>query len=497
MKKNKITLVNIVSNIFLQIVTIFSGFIIPKIILLNFGSDVNGLVSSLTQILSYISLLEGGVTSVISASLYKPLINKDNRKISSIIKTTNYFFRKIGLLFIIYSIIVAFVYPLIFNVEFSYIYVFTLTIILSISLLVQYMFSLTLKTLLIADKKIYVVSISQTIVIILNIVLAYISTIIYPSIHILKIITGILYICQPIIYSIYCKKNYRIDKNVEVDNNLIKNRWDGFANNIAAFIHFSTDITLLTIFTDLNTVSIYSVYSLVTGGLRQLINSVISAINPTIGQIYASGNVNELNKKISLFEYIINLIVFLVFTVSSLLITPFVMIYTSGINDTNYFNPLFGILLVISEAIYLIKMPHLSLAHAANKFKEMTTACFVEATLNVVISLILVIKFGLIGVVLGTLCGMIFRTCYQVCFTNKIIDRKPFIFFKKILIFSVPTLIGLIICLNFISTVEYTIFSWIFHAIIYLIIFVILYLIMSLLYFKDELKFIFNYLIRK
>jgi K+-sensing histidine kinase KdpD len=52
-KKNRVTLLNIVSNIVLQITNIITWFIIPKIILSYFGSDVNGLVSSITQFLLY------------------------------------------------------------------------------------------------------------------------------------------------------------------------------------------------------------------------------------------------------------------------------------------------------------------------------------------------------------------------------------------------------------------------------------------------------------
>ena len=47
--KNKITLLNIISNFTLQIVSILSGFIVPKLILSYFGSEVNGLISSISQ----------------------------------------------------------------------------------------------------------------------------------------------------------------------------------------------------------------------------------------------------------------------------------------------------------------------------------------------------------------------------------------------------------------------------------------------------------------
>ena len=92
---NNKTMLNTVSSIMLEIIVIINSFIVPKIILNYFGSEVNGLVSSLTQLLNYISLIEGGVTGVVMANLYKPLVNKDFEKVSSIINTTEKFYKKI------------------------------------------------------------------------------------------------------------------------------------------------------------------------------------------------------------------------------------------------------------------------------------------------------------------------------------------------------------------------------------------------------------------
>ena len=94
--KQRVTLLNVVSSVLLQLCTIVSGFIVPKIVLSTFGSDVNGLISSLNQLLCYITLLEGGVTSVISASLYKPLATKDMDKTNSVLVTAKKFYQKIG-----------------------------------------------------------------------------------------------------------------------------------------------------------------------------------------------------------------------------------------------------------------------------------------------------------------------------------------------------------------------------------------------------------------
>ena len=74
---NKTIVFNIITSISVQVVTIVCGFILPKVILNTFGSEVNGLVSSLTQVLSYINLLEGGISGVIQAALYKPIIENN------------------------------------------------------------------------------------------------------------------------------------------------------------------------------------------------------------------------------------------------------------------------------------------------------------------------------------------------------------------------------------------------------------------------------------
>lgn len=495
--KNKITLINMISTLFLQIVTILSGFIIPRIILSYFGSEVNGLVSSLTQFLSYITIIEGGITGVILASLYKPLVENDNDKISSIIATTNKFYKKIGLIFIIYSLFIAIVYPVIFDKTFSWSYSFLLTLILSISLLIQYMFSLSLRNLLMATKKIYIVSITQTIIIILSIVLAYLSVKIYPNIHLLKFLMGVLYILQPIVYNWYIKKHFHLKKDTTIDNNLIKSRWDGFAINIAAFIHGSTDITILTIFTNLSTVSIYGVYSLVTSGLKQMINSLTTPLNPIIGQAYAMGDTDELNKKLDIYEYIVLFLVFLIFTTAIFLISPFVMIYTKGINDANYYQPTFGVLLLLSEAVYLLKYPHLNLAYSANKFKKITKPAYIEALINIVLSCILVWFYGLIGVVIGTLIAMTYRLIEQVNYTKELIpSRVNSIFYKKLFCFILFTSVGVLIFAFIIPPVQFSVSSWLVHGIIYMMVLICLYLLMSLLFFKKELLFFKNYLMR-
>lgn len=493
---NKVTLLNAVSTLILQIVTILSGFIIPKLILDAFGSNVNGLVSSLNQFLNYIALVEGGITGVITATLYKPLAHHDMKKISAILAAAKKFYRRIGTIFVVYALGLAIVYPLVFKTGFSFWYVFSLTLILSISLVIQYMMSLTYRTLLNADKKIFVVSLTMVALRIAEIILAFLAIKIYPEIHFLKFLTGAIFIIQPIIFSRYIKRHYALDESAVGDSSLIKSRWNGFAINVAAFIHNSTDIVVLTIFTNLATVSIYSVYALVTGGIKNIINSLVSSLNPTLGHAYAREDFVDLKQKINMYEYIVFMLVFLIFSVAGLLITPFVSIYTAGLTDADYFQPLFGVLLAISEALYLLKFPHLNLAYSANKFKEISKPAFIEAGLNIVISVILVPYLGIIGVTIGTIIAMAYRLAFHVYYTSKIVPRwRQWFFYRKLIIFTIASGIGIVLCL-LLPSPDGTIFSWVWHAAVYAMIMGVPLAIISLVFFRDELKFLKHYLKR-
>ena len=67
-----------------QFVLIVAGFVIPRCILKFYGSDVNGLITSITQFLAFINICDLGISAVVSAAYYKPLAENDTVKISKI-----------------------------------------------------------------------------------------------------------------------------------------------------------------------------------------------------------------------------------------------------------------------------------------------------------------------------------------------------------------------------------------------------------------------------
>ena len=58
---------NTTTSLLLQLISIVSGFIVPRLILGTYGSNVNGLVNSVTQFLGVITLLDLGVGAVVQS----------------------------------------------------------------------------------------------------------------------------------------------------------------------------------------------------------------------------------------------------------------------------------------------------------------------------------------------------------------------------------------------------------------------------------------------
>lgn len=405
--------------------TIISGLVVPRIIISCFGSEVNGLVTSITQFLNYISLLEGGVSGVVMASMYKPLAERNWEKLSAIFNAVNSFFVSIGKIYIIYLFLVAGIYPIFVKTGYSYIWVFILTLILGTNLFVQYFFSFSYKLLLNADRKVYFTSLVQIIAVVLNLFLVVFLARIFPNIHVIKLGSSIVFLLQPIAYHIYANRNYSLEKNVPKDDAAISQRWDGFGQNLAYFIHTNTDVIILTIFSTLANVSVYSVYFMVVNSLKGLTISIATGFNPSLGNVLVTEKKEKINQVIDKYEFLMGLITTFLFINAANLITPFVQIYTEGVGDANYFQPLFGILLVMAEAFYCFREPYIAVAYASGHFKQTRKYAYIEAVINLICSLCLVKTYGLIGIAIGTMSSMFYRMIAHVIYLKKNILYRP------------------------------------------------------------------------
>ncbi|MBQ9019153.1 MAG: polysaccharide biosynthesis C-terminal domain-containing protein [Bacilli bacterium] len=463
--RSKKALKNIIYTLIQQTVTIVCGLIVPRLIISKFGSSVNGLISSITQFLAYIVLLDSGFSPVIKSLLYKPIAKKNKQEIENILYATERFFKIIARIFIVYIIILIFIYPTLVSTNFNHIFTITLLIIISISTFAEYYFGMTYKIYLQAEQKLYIVSLLQILTTVLNTIFVVVLIRLNANILIVKLVSSLIFVIRPILQNVYVKKKYNINLRKANKNYKIEKKWDGLAQHIAAVIHGNTDVTILTIFTNVLEVSVYSVHYLVINGIKKLIQAISNGVDASFGNMIAKDEKEHLNNSFSVYEFLYYTLITIIYICTISLLSSFVCIYTRNVKDVNYYRPVFAILMSFAEYIHAIRLPYSTITLAAGKFKETRNGAILEAIINLVISIILVFKFGLIGVTIGTIVAMIIRTIEFMIYTSKkVLYRKSSIAFKKA-IFSIIEMVlccGIIYYMNIVKATNYV--EWVIDA---------------------------------
>ena len=423
MSRKRKLLLNTGTGIVKQLIAVICGFILPRYMLLYYGSAVNGLISSITHFLSFISLLDMGVGAVVQANLYKPLADKDNDQISRIVKSSERFFRRLAYIFIGYILVLCFIFPSM--VEFGAWYTVSLLIIIAISTLAQYLFGMTYQLLLNADQKSYIQLMMQIGMILLNTIFSIILMKLGASVHVVKAMTTVVFVLRPLGQMLYVNRHYDLNKKIKIIGEPIKQKWNGFSQHFAAVVCQNIDVAVLTLFSTLENVSIYSVYFNVTNGVEQIIMTAATGLESLFGNMIAKNEKDKLLMTFGAIEWITHASVTIIFTIAAITIVPFISVYTRGITDADYIAPLFGMLLVTAYGAQCLRVPYFRVIKAAGHFKETQNGAYISAGLNIVITVALVFKFGLIGAAVGTLVAMLYHTCYFVWYLQKNILERP------------------------------------------------------------------------
>lgn len=492
---------NTITSLLNRVIILLSGLILPRLILTYYGSEINGLVASITQFLSIITFLDLGVGSVVQSALYRPLAKKDLVSISEILNAAQKYFRRISYVLIVYVVILVFFYPAITNSQnLDFLSTALLIIAISISSFAQYYYGIVNELLLNADQRSYIQLSTEIVVVVLNLLASIFLITQGMSIQVVKLSTSLIYLVRPIYLSYYIKKNYDLVDEVEAVEDPIPDKWSGMGQHVAYSIQSSTDIVVLTLFSTLENVSIYSVYNMVMNAISMVISSFTTGFTSFFGNLLANEEIALLNRYFSKIEWGIHTGVTFLYGMTAVLINSFVMMYTSGITDVNYYAPMFSLILVLAKAAYSLRTPYQALVFSAGDFKQTQLSSIIEASLNIVLSLLLIDSFGLVGLALGTLISMVYRTLYLAWYLSKNIVNRSIRYFAKHILVDLLTLGTMLINAQYIMNqiiIVSSIVEWIIAAVLIAIIFIIIVLVINLIFYRDMVIYAYKKIFKK
>lgn len=424
MRKKRL-IYNTAAALIFQLTALLCGFVLPRLILGQFGSEINGLVNSITQFLGIIAFMELGVGRVVEAALYKPLADQDTDSVSRIMVSAGKFFKRLALYLVIYVLILLVVYPHLSESAFGRMDTMLLILAMSISYFAQYYFGAANRLLLNASQLGYINYSAQTFTLVLNTVVCALLIHWGHSIHMVKLTTSLIFLLRPLVLKWYVDRHYRINYKITYTEEPIKQKWNGVAQHVAAIVLDSTANIILTLFSTLSNVSIYGVYYLVVHGVRQIFFYIVSGVQALLGELWAKQELEELKVFFGRFEWIVHTATVFVFTCTGVLIVPFVQVYTNGITDAEYTQPLFALVLTLAHALFCLRIPYNNMIMAAGHFKQTQNCSVAAAVLNLLLSVVMVLRYGLVGVAAGTLAAMAFQIIWMALYNERNLLHWP------------------------------------------------------------------------
>jgi O-antigen/teichoic acid export membrane protein len=426
MNRTKKFAYNSISTATLHLITMFSGFIIPRVMLTIYGSEINGLVSSITQFISYFNLVEAGISGAAIYALYKPLAEKQHKSINSILVAAKNFYNQAGVFFVTLTLIMAVIYPLYIASDIiGSIEVGLLVLIQGVNGALELFTMSKYRVLLTADQKTYVISIVSMVHIIINTILVVILANLSINIVLLRFIALLSIFLRSLMLSLYCKKQYPfINYDEKPNNTALNKRWDALYLQLLGVIQNGMPIVLLTIISkDLKLVSVYAIFNMVMYGINGILSIFSSSLAASFGEIIAKKDHKTLQKSYKEFEFIYYLLITIIYSVTFITIRSFINIYTKNITDINYDLPLTGFLFVLNGLLYNIKTPQGMLVISAGLYKETRCQTTTQALIAFVASSVLLPFYGINGLLIGSILSNLYRDIDLIIFIPKNVTK--------------------------------------------------------------------------
>lgn len=421
--RNKQAFKNMLSSLILQLVVALSGIILPRFFIMAYGSSVNGMVSSVGQFLTYLALVEAGISSAALVELYKPLAEGNTNERNQVLTATRRFYNRSGILYVVLLLALVVGYPFLIQNQVDNSITRFMILILAGSNLVDYFFLGKYKALLTADQKVYVMNTIQAGGTVVNTFVTILMIQANCNVLLTKGVATFIYVLRAFFVVLYVKKHYGdLNFSEEPKRPMLRERWSVFTHQIVAVICNNTDLVLLTVFMgakSLLEVSVYYVYNMVAVSVTALIGSFSNGLGAGFGQLIALGDKDNLRRAYSNYEYMYDIMLFCCYTCMAVLLLPFVAIYTTGITDAVYVRREIAVLFVLTGLMQNVRVPSVTIICAAGHYTQTRGRAIAEAVINLVVSLALIKPFGMAGVLMGTVCSYTYRSIDNIIYNAK------------------------------------------------------------------------------
>ena len=478
--------------------TTILSFVCRTAFIKTIGVDYLGINGLFTSVLGVLSLTELGIGTAMNYSLYKPVADNDTEKIKSLMGVFKSAYRIVALTVAVLGlVIIPFLDILvkdaqgIAHIKFYYLFFLFNTV---SSYFVSYKYSLVN-----ADQKHYVITNITAVFNIAMHIFQIVVLFLFKNYVAYLGIQALMQLIQKIYTAIYIDNHYPFlkEKNVE---QLEKDDKKKIIENVKALIMHKigeisvnqTDNIIISAFVNVTTVGLVSNYALITNTVNTFVNIAFGGTTGSLGNLFASG---DKEKQYKVFRTI-DFIDFWIYSFSSVALFTLIQPFISLMWGEKYTLPIVVVgLFVLNNYMMGQRISINNIKVAGGIFNQDKYLALIQSVVNLVVSIVLALKFGLIGVYIGTIVSGIVPSLIRPYIVYKnLFENNVFEYYKSYFVRLGVTLLMCACgyyCVNSIMT-ELT---WLRFFICTFLIAIIPNLILFVLYFRTyEFKYLISIL---
>ena len=386
-----------------QAIAVIAGLFLPQALMLCYGSSTNGLITSLQQIVSYLTLIEGGLTGSLSFALYKPIADGDKKLVNTILSSARRQYNRIGLFYSIAICALAALYPVVVSGS-SYSYGETLMFVLLLGTngATQILFIGKYKALFMASQRnglsLAINSLSTAAYSLIIIVAAYAGC---PAV--IAVAAGaIAYVVRALAFWVSARIFYPDCSFDQKPTYQFKQQGDVFAQQIMAMLILNSPVIILTVLQcPLEEVSVYTTFNLVLQSVFLIFYSIENSVTSSLGAVIASGDKRRLQIALDRFYSTYFFLWTVFFSCMFALFLPFIQSYTVGVEDVEYVRTAEIMICSLVGAVWTLRNMQTLALTAAGKYVEMRRGFIVETVATILLCTVGYLVLGLAGLLAG------------------------------------------------------------------------------------------------
>ena len=409
--RTKNSVINIITGAGGQTFTLFLRFVTRTVFIHTLGKEYLGIDGLFSNILTMLTLTELGFDTALNFKLYKPLAERDDKRVRIILVFYRQIYSIIGVVIFALGILVIPLLPVLIKDYDSLAYLGINAVVLFLLYLLQtvstYLFFAYRRAILKADQKNYIIDVVDLAVAVVSNIVQILILLFSGSFIVYTIVVLAFYIVKNLISSVIAKKIYPQLFSPE-EERLSKNEIAGLFKDCMALFGFrtnyvilkATDNIVLSSFIGLGIVGIYSNYLLIYNTISNFLRKIYDSVKASLGNYFAT---ETIEKQYSMFKTL-NFITTLSYGTAAVGVAVCAdELIRCWLGSDFVVGHYFSVLVAVELLLSGYKRNLEQVRDLSGIFRQMWYRPIISVIVNIFSSILLVKIYGIHGVIMGTI----------------------------------------------------------------------------------------------